>query len=84
MHNNGVVDNYPSVLVSHTVDKNVFHFYSENQVVLKIEVISDSIIRVRCGTEGTLEEDFSYAIDKNYVDGDNIYDRNQNGQMLHK
>ena len=67
MHNNGVVDNYPSELVNHTVDKNIFHFYSENQVVLKIEVISDSIIRVRLGTEGTLEEDFSYAIDKNYV-----------------
>lgn len=67
MNNNGVIDNYPSVLSHHTVDKNIFHFYSENQVILKIEVISDSIIRVRCGTDGTLEDDFSYAIDKKYV-----------------
>jgi len=67
MNDNGIVDNYPSLVVNHTIEKNIFHFYSVNQVVLKIEVISDSIIRVRYGTEGTLEEDFSYAIDKTYV-----------------
>ncbi|NNL91966.1 MAG: DUF4968 domain-containing protein, partial [Saprospiraceae bacterium] len=66
MQNNGVVDFYPSQIVSHTIEKNIFYFNSENQVILKIEVISDAILRIRYGTEGALEPDFSYAINNKY------------------
>ncbi len=61
------IDNYPNHIVRNSADKNSYWFYSENQVVLKLEVISDYIIRVRFGTENFLEDDFSYAIYKNYV-----------------
>jgi len=64
---NREIDHYPNHIVRNSVDKNLYWFYSENQVVLKLEVISDYIIRVRFGTENFLEDDFSYAIYKNYV-----------------
>lgn len=43
-----------------------FYFECDNEVVLKTEVHSDRIIRFRFSTDGYFENDFSYAIDKNF------------------
>ncbi|MCO6492342.1 MAG: DUF4968 domain-containing protein, partial [Phaeodactylibacter sp.] len=41
----------------------IFVYESENGVALKIEVLSDHILRFRYAPEGRFERDFSYALD---------------------
>jgi len=46
--------------VEQEVDK--LYFTSENNVILELTVLRDSMLRFRYGTRGKLEDDFSYAI----------------------
>ena len=70
-------DTYPSriVLVEQNVDS--FYFHSENNVILKITVLRDSLIRFRYTTKGYFSTDFSYAIDKSHTHGYNFLDFNE-------
>lgn len=53
---------FPIRLSSFKKDGNSFLLESENGVLLKIECLSDDIIRFRYATDGYFESDFSYAI----------------------
>jgi alpha-glucosidase len=46
--------------------KTYFQFYCENDIVLRLHVLSDTIIRFRYAFDGDFERDFSYAIDKRF------------------
>lgn len=48
--------------------EHIFFFQCDNEVVLKTEVLSDRMIRFRFTTDGHFENDFSYAINKNFSD----------------
>jgi alpha-glucosidase len=53
---------FPGKLISfnHVVDKLTFN--SDNGVILRLQVLRDSVLRFKYGTGGKLEKDFSYAI----------------------
>ncbi len=46
--------------------KTYFQFYCENDIVLRLHVLTDKIIRFRYAFDGDFDKDFSYAIDKNF------------------
>ena len=56
-------DLYPSKIVSFKQDVDSVYFYTENNVILKLTVLRDSLIRFRYTTKGYFSNDFSYAID---------------------
>ena len=60
-----VAENYPGTLTDYKVVDNVLEVASDNHVLLRIEPITDEIIRVRYSTVGYFDKDFSYAIDPN-------------------
>jgi len=55
---------FPSKIVSFKKDVDKLYFYAENNVVLQLRVVRDSVLRFRYTTTGTFENDFSYAITK--------------------
>jgi len=57
---------YPGTLVSHKWGNNILSCEADNGVILRLEVYSDDIIRVRYGTKGFFYPDFSYAIDEKF------------------
>ncbi|MGK0390116.1 MAG: alpha-glucosidase [Maribacter sp.] len=56
----------PKNIISNRRVGDDFIFETENNVLLKIQCISDEIIRFRYGTHGYFEADFSYAIDTDF------------------
>ncbi|MEL1240315.1 glycoside hydrolase family 31 protein [Flavobacterium flavipallidum] len=64
-------DLYPSKIVSYTQDVDSVYFYTDNNVILKLTVLRDSLIRFRFTTKGYFSNDFSYAIDKSHSHGYN-------------
>lgn len=57
---------FPKKIIAYQRVGNDFLFETENNVLLKIQCISDEIIRFRYGTYGYFEADFSYAIDNGF------------------
>lgn len=55
---------FPIHVVSYTKDVDSFYFTTANQVVLKVTVIADNILRFHYGNTGQFVPDFSYAIDE--------------------
>lgn len=48
--------------------KTYFQFYCKNDIVLRLHILTDTIIRFRYAFDGDFDKDFSYAIDKkNFV-----------------
>ncbi|MFN4198879.1 MAG: glycoside hydrolase family 31 protein [Flavobacterium sp.] len=64
-------DQYPAKVVSFEQDADTILFYTDNNVVLKITVLRDSLFRFRYTTKGYFNKDFSYAIDKSQSHGYN-------------
>ena len=62
---------YPSKIVSCKKEVDTLYFKTDNNVVLQLTVIRDSILRFRFSTNGIFENDFSYAIDENASRGYN-------------
>lgn len=58
---------YPGRLLSVDYQQNVFTIITENQCHIKISVLTDQIVRVRYGTDGNFEKDFSYALSSRFV-----------------
>lgn len=54
----------PSRVIDFKKDVDTLFFSTENNVVLQITVLRDSVLRFRYTTTGTFENDFSYAITK--------------------
>lgn len=63
---------YPSKVVSFEQDVDSVYFYTDNNVILKITVLRDSMLRFRYTTKGYFSNDFSYAIDKTHSHGYNF------------
>ena len=55
---------FPTRVISFKKDVDTLHFYTENDVVLELTIVRDSVFRFRYTTTGTFESDFSYAITK--------------------
>ena len=55
---------FPSKLIDFKKDVNHLYFTSENDVILQLTVLRDSVLRFRYTTTGNFEKDFSYAITK--------------------
>ena len=65
-------DLYPSKIVSFKQDGDSIYFSTDNNVVLKITILRDSLLRFRYTTKGYFSNDFSYAIDKSQLHGYNF------------
>ncbi len=55
---------FPNTVIDFNKEVDTLYFTTENQVILQLTVLRDSVIRFRFGTRGNLDEDFSYAIDE--------------------
>jgi len=55
---------FPSKILHFRKDVDTFYFTAENNVVLQLRILRDSVLRFRYTTTGTFENDFSYAITK--------------------
>ncbi|MGB5942616.1 MAG: glycoside hydrolase family 31 protein [Leeuwenhoekiella sp.] len=62
---------FPNEVVDITRELDTFYFTTKNDIILQLTVLRDSMIRFRYGTRGSLDEDFSYAVDKEYSKGYN-------------
>ena len=62
---------YPTALISYEHDQDTISFITKNGVRLQIQVLRDSMLRLRYSTTGIFEHDFSYAIDENHPHGFN-------------
>ncbi|WP_369049190.1 glycoside hydrolase family 31 protein [Tenacibaculum sp. UWU-22] len=55
---------FPSNIIKFEKNVDTLFFYTENDVILQLRVIRDSILRFRYATSNNFENDFSYAIAK--------------------
>jgi len=55
---------FPAKIKAYRKDVDTFYFETENNVVLQLTVVRDSILRFRYTTKSVFENDFSYAITK--------------------
>ncbi|WP_031425986.1 glycoside hydrolase family 31 protein [Flavimarina sp. Hel_I_48] len=60
---------FPNAVVHMRKEVDTLFFETENKVILELTILRDSVIRFRYGTRGNLQEDFSYAIDRQEVRG---------------
>ena len=65
-------DLYPSKIISIKKEVDSVYFHTDNNVILKLTVLRDSLIRFRYTTKGYFSNDFSYAIDKSHSHGYNF------------
>ncbi|MBS7253733.1 glycoside hydrolase family 31 protein [Flavobacterium branchiicola] len=68
---------FPSKIVSHEHEGDSISFYTDNNVILKVTVLRDSLLRFRFTTKGYFSNDFSYAIDKTQLHGYNFLQVNE-------
>jgi alpha-glucosidase len=62
---------FPSKFASYVQDGDSVQFFTNNNVILNITILRDSLLRFRYTTKGYFSEDFSYAIDKTQSHGFN-------------
>ena len=55
---------FPSYIVDFEKDVDTLYFTTENEVILQLTVVRDSVLRFRYTTIGKFDNDFSYAITK--------------------
>ena len=55
---------FPSKIVEFRKDVDTLYFSTDNDVILQITVVRDSLLRFRYTTVGNFDKDFSYAITK--------------------
>ena len=63
---------FPSKIIAYKKDVDTLYFSTNNDVVLEMTILRDSVIRFRYTTTGTFEKDFSYAITKYASTGYNL------------
>ncbi|OYU83426.1 MAG: glycosyl hydrolase [Flavobacterium sp. BFFFF2] len=64
-------DLFPSKITDFTQEVDRIYFNTDNNVILQMTVLRDSLIRFRYTTKGYFSNDFSYAIDKSQSHGYN-------------
>ena len=65
-------DLFPSKIISYSQDVDSILFHTDNNVLLKVTVLRDSLVRFRFTAKGYFSNDFSYAIDKTQSHGFNV------------
>ncbi|MFV0564989.1 MAG: glycoside hydrolase family 31 protein [Flavobacteriaceae bacterium] len=65
---------FPTKIIDYKKDVDVLHFTTENNVILQLTILRDSVLRFRYSTVGKFAKDFSYAIDQNASRGYNVLD----------
>ncbi len=55
---------FPSKITTYKKDVDTLYFATENDVILELTILRDSVLRFRYTTTGTFDKDFSYAITK--------------------
>lgn len=55
---------FPSQIIKFKKDVDTLYFSTDNNVVLQLKILRDSVLRFRYATTGTFDNDFSYAITK--------------------
>jgi len=55
---------FPSKIIDFKKDVNSLYFTTENDVILQLTILRDSVLRFRYTTTGNFDKDFSYAITK--------------------
>ena len=53
---------YPSKIIKINKEVDKISFYTDNNVILQLTVLRDSVLRFRYAVEGGFEPDFSYAL----------------------
>ncbi len=71
---------FPSKIISYKKEVDTLYFSTENNVVLQLTILRDSILRFRYTTNTNFETDFSYAIDKNATRGYNFLGTDENDE----
>ncbi|MGB6268964.1 MAG: TIM-barrel domain-containing protein, partial [Olleya sp.] len=69
---------FPSQIIKFKKDVDTLYFHTENNVVLQLTVLRDSVLRIRYTTTGTFDNDFSYAITKYASTGYNKLEISEN------
>jgi len=59
-------EKFPLSIVSFRQEGNQFYFVCENEVELRITILTDRMLRFRYAANGIFENDFSYAIDQKF------------------
>ena len=62
-------DLYPGNYTKLVKEKDYVDLYTSHNVVLRVYIITDNILRFRYSTEGFFQADFSYAINPDFVGG---------------
>ena len=55
---------FPSKIIDFKKDVDTLYFSTDNDVILQLTVVRDSLLRFRYTTVGNFDNDFSYAITK--------------------
>ncbi|WP_046745791.1 glycoside hydrolase family 31 protein [Kordia zhangzhouensis] len=55
---------FPTKIINFRKDVDTLYFSADNDVVLQLRIVRDSVLRFRYTTTGTFKKDFSYAITK--------------------
>lgn len=67
-------DLYPSKIVKFSKEVDSAFFHTDNNVILKVTVFRDSLLRFRFTTKGYFSDDFSYAIAESHSRGFNKFE----------
>lgn len=62
-------ERYPGTLAQWSVEGHTLHCRCDNQVLLRVSVLTDHILRLRFAVDGYFPSDFSYAIDPDFQPG---------------
>jgi len=65
---------FPSKIITYKKYVDTLFFTAENDVILEMTIVRDSVLRFRYTTTGTFDKDFSYAITKYASTGYNALD----------
>lgn len=62
---------FPNEVVEFKQEVDKLYFKTNNNIILELSILRDSVLRFRFGTRGQLEPDFSYAISEKSIKGYN-------------
>ena len=75
-------DLYPSKIISYKKEVDSILFTTDNDVILKLTILRDSLLRFRYTTKGYFSADFSYAIDENHSRGFNKFEVSESEELF--
>jgi len=74
---------FPNQVIDLKKEVDTLYFTTQNEIILQLTVLRDSVVRLRYGTGGVLESDFSYAIDEQASRGYNHLELSDDKDYYH-